>query len=62
MENIPFMQVICRIAIDIQGQGIDTFATCFVLFAISSIVVGIFFYLLGKYKLGNALYYFPKGM
>jgi sulfate permease, SulP family len=60
VENIPFMHIICNIAIDAQGMGKDTFATVFVAFAISTISVGVFFYLLGHYQLGNVVYFFPK--
>ena len=60
VENIPFLHIIALQAIEVQGQGVDTFSTVFVAFALSSVVVGIFFYILGKFKLGNAVYYFPK--
>lgn len=60
VENIPFLQVICKLAISSQGEGKDTFATVFYTFALASIVVGVFFYLLGKFKLGYAVYFFPK--
>ena len=60
VENVPFMHIICNICIDAQGMGKDTFATVFVAFAISTISVGIFFYLLGHYRMGNIVYFFPK--
>ena len=60
VENVPFMHVICNIATDNQGMGKDTFATVFVAFAISTISVGAFFYLLGHFKMGNVVYFFPK--
>jgi sulfate permease, SulP family len=60
VENVPFMHVICNIATDAQGMGKDTFATVFVAFAISTISVGAFFYLLGHFKMGNVVYFFPK--
>lgn len=60
VENIPFMQIICNIAIESQGMGKDTFATVFVAFAISTICVGICFYMLGYFEMGNAVYFFPK--
>lgn len=60
VENIPFMHTICMIAVERQGQSADTFATVFVAFSISSVVVGIFFYLLGAFRLGNTVYFFPK--
>jgi len=60
VENILFLQVISRTAMKVQGQGIETFSTAFFTFALASIVVGIFFYCLGKFNLGNAVYFFPK--
>lgn len=60
VENIPFLQVISRTAIKVQGQGIETFSTVFFTFALASVVVGVFFYCLGKFNLGNAVYFFPK--
>jgi hypothetical protein len=57
VENIPFMHVICNIAIEAQGMGKETFATVFVAFSLSTICVGFFFYLLGHYELGNAHIY-----
>lgn len=60
VENIPFMQVISRAAVKAQGQGIETFSTVFITFALASVVVGVFFYCLGKFNLGNAVYFFPK--
>ena len=60
VENVPFMHVICNICIDAQGMGKDTFATVFVAFAISTVSVGVLFYLLGHYKMGNIVYFFPK--
>jgi SulP family sulfate permease len=60
VENIPFMHVICRAAMEAQGMGRATFATVFVTFAFSSIVVGVFFLVLGKLKLGSVVHFFPK--
>lgn len=60
VENIPFLQVISRAAVQAQGPGIETFSTVFVTFALASIIVGVFFYCLGKFNLGNAVYFFPK--
>lgn len=60
VENIPFMHTIAQVAIKHQGMGIDTFSTVFVAFALSSIIVGILFLVLGIFKLGNSVYYFPR--
>jgi SulP family sulfate permease len=60
VENIPFMHIIAQIAVKQQGPGIETFSTVFVTFALSTIVVGIAFYILGAFKIGNAVYFFPR--
>jgi sulfate permease, SulP family len=41
-------------------MGEDTFSTVLVAFSLSTICVGIFFYLLGHFELGNAVYFFPR--
>jgi len=60
VENIPFMHIIAQIAVRAQGPGVDTFATVFVAFSLSTVAVGVAFYLLGKFKIGNAMYFFPR--
>ena len=55
VENIPFMHIIAQVAVQAQGEGRETFSTVFVTFAISTIVVGVAFYLLGAFKVGNAV-------
>mmetsp|Transcript_3778 Transcript_3778/g.5864 ORF Transcript_3778/g.5864 Transcript_3778/m.5864 type:complete len:872 (+) Transcript_3778:121-2736(+) len=60
VENIPFMHTIAQIVISYQGQGIESFSTVLVAFALSSILVGVFFYILGALKLGNSVYFFPR--
>jgi sulfate permease, SulP family len=60
VENIPFMHAICDLVSKSQSNGYDVMATVLFTYAISSIVVGIFFYVLGKFKLGNIVYFFPK--
>lgn len=60
VENIPFMHIIASTCVDAQGPGIDTFSTVFVTFSLSTIAVGCAFYLLGKFKIGNAMYFFPR--
>ena len=60
VENIPFMHIIAEVAVKAQGEGVATFATVLVTFALSTVVVGIAFYLLGALKIGNAVYFFPR--
>jgi SulP family sulfate permease len=60
VENIPFMHVIANVAVQGQGMGVDTFSTVLVTFALSSLVVGVCFYLLGHFEMGNAVYFVPR--
>ena len=45
---------------DEQGTGSEAILTLFFIFGVSSIVVGLFFYMLGKLKLGRVVYFFPS--
>eukprot|EP00927_Polykrikos_kofoidii_P026504 TRINITY_DN2357_c0_g2_i1.p1 TRINITY_DN2357_c0_g2~~TRINITY_DN2357_c0_g2_i1.p1 ORF type:complete len:892 (-),score=97.41 TRINITY_DN2357_c0_g2_i1:71-2446(-) len=60
VENIPFMHALADIIMRKQGKGIDALATTMVAFALSSLLIGAAFYLLGKYKLGRATNYIPR--
>jgi SulP family sulfate permease len=60
VENVPFMHHIADIVTDNLGMGDEAFATVLAAFAVSSCVVGIFFYLLGIFKVGSAVYFFPR--
>ena len=60
VENVPFMHSLAEVAMAAQGKGRDALATCMVAFAASSLVVGLSFWLLGHFKLGNATYFFPR--
>ena len=60
VENVPFCHALSRIVIHHQGYGVDALSTILVLFGLSSIMVGIVFYILGKLKLGRIIYYFPN--
>jgi SulP family sulfate permease len=60
VENIPFMHVIANIAIQAQGMGEETFSTVFFIFASSTVFVGLLFYILGHFELGNVIYFVPK--
>jgi SulP family sulfate permease len=59
VENVPFTHELSMIVIQHQGYGLDALSTLLVMFGLSSIVVGIVFYTLGKYKLGRVVYFFP---
>lgn len=52
VENVPFCLELARIVIDEQGNGSGAASTLFFLFAISSLMVGLVFYLLGRLELG----------
>lgn len=60
VENIPFMHILAQSAMEADGQGYEAFATLFVMYAVSTIFVGVCFYLLGKFEIGNAVYFFPR--
>lgn len=59
VENVPFCQSLTYIVVEVQGYGKDALSTLFFLFGLSSVLVGIVFYLLGKFSLGRILYFFP---
>lgn len=59
VENVPFCHALSRIVIRHQGYGIQALSTLFVMFGLASLVVGTVFYLLGRFKLGRIVYYFP---
>ena len=60
VENVPFLHAICNIVIAEQGYGKEALSTVFFLFGLSSVVVGLTFYLLGKWQLGRIVYFFPN--
>ena len=60
VENVPFCHALSKIVIQHQGYGRDALSTIMVLFGLSSILVGIVFYTLGRLKLGRIVYYFPN--
>ena len=60
VENVPFCHALSKIAIHHQGYGMDALSTILVLFGLSSIMVGVVFYILGRLKLGRIIYYFPN--
>ena len=60
VENVPFCLELAKIVINEQGYGIDSLSTLFFLFGFSSLLVGLVFYLLGHFKLGRVVYFFPS--
>ncbi len=60
VENIPFMHIIAKTVVDELGMGLQAFPTVLVTFALSSVVVGVFFFMLGHFKVGSAVYFFPR--
>jgi SulP family sulfate permease len=59
VENVPFCHELASIVIRQQGYGTDALSTLFVLFGLASVVVGLVFWLLGRFELGRIVYYFP---
>mmetsp|Transcript_20770 Transcript_20770/g.31954 ORF Transcript_20770/g.31954 Transcript_20770/m.31954 type:complete len:959 (+) Transcript_20770:55-2931(+) len=60
VENIPFCLELAHIVISEQGYGKEALSTLFFMYGLSSVLVGVFFYLLGKFKLGRVVYFFPS--
>mmetsp|Transcript_20108 Transcript_20108/g.22777 ORF Transcript_20108/g.22777 Transcript_20108/m.22777 type:complete len:750 (-) Transcript_20108:906-3155(-) len=60
VENVPFCQTLAKITIQHCGYGLNALSTLFVMFGLSSILVGIVFYILGKLELGRIIYFFPS--
>lgn len=60
VENVPFCLELANIVINQPGYGIDSLSTLFFLFGFSSLLVGLVFYLLGHFKLGRVVYFFPS--
>jgi len=60
VENVPFCHALAFIVIEHQGYGIEALSTLFFLFGFASVIVGLVFYLLGKFKLGRIVYFFPS--
>jgi hypothetical protein len=59
VENVPFCQSLTAIVVEVQGYGKEALSTLFFLFGLASVIVGLVFYLLGKFSLGRILYFFP---
>lgn len=60
VENVPFYHALAYIVIQEQGYGIDALSTLFVVFGLSSLLVGAVFFTLGKLKYGRIVYFFPS--
>ncbi|KAL7544731.1 hypothetical protein ACHAWF_008091, partial [Thalassiosira exigua] len=58
--NVPFCLELARIAMEHQTDGTDAVSTLFFLFGLSSVVVGLVFYALGRFELGRVVYFFPS--
>ncbi|KAL7554002.1 hypothetical protein ACHAWF_017366 [Thalassiosira exigua] len=59
-KNVPFFLELARIVLDDSTPDADPVSTVFFLFGTSSVLVGVTFYLLGKFELGRVVYYFPS--
>jgi SulP family sulfate permease len=55
VENIGFTKELSTIVIDHVGYGVDALATLIVIFGLSSILVGLVFFILGRLKLGSVV-------
>ena len=60
VENVPFLHALAFTVNQEQGYGADALSTLIFLYGISSILVGLVFYTLGKLELGRLVYFFPN--
>lgn len=62
IEVVPFFHMIANGIVEVVGEDdVETVvATTMVAFAFSSIITGITFYILGHFKLGNVIGFFPR--
>ncbi|KAF8495887.1 sulfate transporter family-domain-containing protein [Russula emetica] len=62
IEVVPFFHIMAtRIALDIgEGKPYEIVATTLVAFAFSSVLTGVSFFLLGFFRLGSLLGFFPR--
>uniref|UniRef100_K3XAZ1 STAS domain-containing protein n=1 Tax=Globisporangium ultimum (strain ATCC 200006 / CBS 805.95 / DAOM BR144) TaxID=431595 RepID=K3XAZ1_GLOUD len=61
VENVPFMHTLSMSIIrELGASSASVMPTIMVTYALSSVVVGILFFVLGYFKLGNIIYMFPK--
>jgi len=59
VENVPFCHALAIIVIRHMGYGREALSTLMCLFGLSSILVGVIFFYLGKMELGRVVYFFP---
>lgn len=62
IEVMPFLHIICNIITTemINAPSISVLSTIMIAFALSTLLTGISFLLLGYLQLGNCVHYFPK--
>lgn len=61
VENVPFMHTLSMSIIKELGSANEqVLPTIMVTYALSSVVVGLLFFMLGYFKIGNIIYLFPK--
>ncbi|CAI5736034.1 unnamed protein product [Hyaloperonospora brassicae] len=61
VENVPFMHTISMAIIqELGATSPSVLPTILVTYALSSVVCGLLFFVLGYWKLGNIVYLFPK--
>jgi SulP family sulfate permease len=60
VENVPFLHALAFTVIKRQGYGPEALSTLFFLFGLSSVIVGMTFYMLGRLQLGKIVYFFPN--
>ena len=62
IEVMPFLHIICKIIEGNIGESMkeSVLPTIMVCYALSTILTGVVFLLLGYYKLGNAVQFFPR--
>ena len=59
VENVPFCHALATAVIAKHGYGMQSLATCLVMFGVASVLVGMVFFGLGYWQLGRIVYFFP---
>jgi len=62
IEVMPFLHIICQVIIDHVGvdHPKEIIATVMVAYSLSTILTGVVFYLLGRFKMGTIMSFFPR--
>ena len=60
VENVPFFHAIAFICFDQLGYGIEALSNLLLMLILTTIMVGLSFYVLGALELGRAIYFIPK--